>query len=253
MVYFMKKLFVFLLALSFLTVVAGAILLADEQLPKGITRRTIEIDDRHVVLDVINLSAQGFSMSLMNDPALPKSVKEWRAKTGADFVVNGTYFDEKNTPTGFYSLNGSSSVTEWPKVEDQLATASYSFLVEVQEGEIALSYLPDSPRIEPPANGFLSFPTLLANGASLVKADTGLRAARTMLAQDKAGDIYLITVEKSSLSLFEAASWLLAQPEGFILAGNLDGGPSTGVSYTDGKRVFDELSAPVPNVIIGSR
>jgi exopolysaccharide biosynthesis protein len=249
----MKKLFLFLVAFAFLAVVAGSVYLLREQLPKGISRRSIDIDDRHVVFNVIDLTAQGFSMSLANDPSLPKSVKEWRAATNADVVVNGSYFDEKNTPTGFYSLEGSSSITEWPKAEDQLAAASYSFLVEVIDGKLALSYLPDAPRAEPTKNGFLSFPTLIAGGQSLVKADTGLRAARTMLAEDAKGNVYLITVEKGSISLYEAASWLLSQPEGFTLAGNLDGGPSTGLSYTDGKRIFDEPSAAVPNVIIGTR
>jgi exopolysaccharide biosynthesis protein len=249
----MRRLFVLLTAFFFLATVAGSVFLLREQLPKGISRRTLDIDDRHVVFDVINLTAQGLSMSLANDPETPKSVKEWRATIGADFVVNGAYFDEKNSPTGFYSLNGSSSVIDWPKIEDQQTTASYSFLVEAKDGKLVLSYLPDAPRAEPPKNGFLSFPTLIANGRSLIKADSGLYAARTMLAQDARGDVYLVIVEKSAISLYEAATWLLSQPEGFVLAGNLDGGPSTGVSYTDGKRIFDELSAVVPNVIIGSR
>ncbi len=247
----MRKLFVFILALLFLSVVCGSILLVGEQLPRGLTRRTLNIDDRHIVLDVMNLTAQNLSMSLLNEPSNARNVKEWRASTNADLVINGTYFDEKNTPTGFYSLNGSASATPWPRAEDQLATASYSFLVEVVDGKLKLSYLPDNPRTEPSVNGFLSFPTLIADGKSLVTADTGLRAQRTMLAQDASGGVYLITIEKGSVSLFEAATWLLAQPEGFVLAGNLDGGPSTGISYTDGKRVFDEFSAPIPNVIIG--
>ncbi|MFA5946882.1 MAG: phosphodiester glycosidase family protein [Patescibacteria group bacterium] len=249
----MKKLVVLLIASAFLSVVAGSVFLLREQLPAGLSRRTLEIDDRHIIFDVIDLTAQGLSMSLMNDPSAPKNVKEWRSKTGADLVVNGAYFDEKSTPTGFYTLNGLSSTTEWPKVEDQQTAASYSFLVEAQDDRLELSYLPDAPRAEAPTNGFLSFPTLIANGQSLVKADTGLRAARTILAEDARGSVYLIIVEQGSISLYEAASWLLSQPEGFTLAGNLDGGPSTGVSYTDGKRIFDEPSAPVPNVIVGSK
>jgi hypothetical protein len=46
---------------------------------------------------------------------------------------------------------------------------------------------------------------------------------------------------------------LLNQPEHFVLAGNLDGGPSTGVSFVDGRRSLEEYSVPVPNVILGSR
>jgi len=249
----MRKLFVLLAAVAFLAVVGGSIFLLREQLPKGLERRTLDLDDRHVVFNVINLTAQDLSMSLANDPENSRNVKEWRASTGADLVVNGAYFDEKNSPTGYYSVNGSTSNSPWPKAESQLATASYSFLVEVKDGQLALSYLPDAPRADAPTNGLLSFPTLIANGQSLVTADTGLRAQRTILAKDAEGDIYLITIEKGSVSLFEAATWLLAQPEGFVLAGNLDGGPSTGISYTDGKRVFDEPSAPIPNVIIGSR
>lgn len=235
------------------SIIAGAYLFFYKPLPDHMERRKTTYNDRHVTFTLLNLSEAGLSFSLANAPEDVQSVSFWRKETGADFTVNGAYFNDAYEPTGFYARPGEESIVPWPSLEAQKEAASYSFLVEVKNGGLGLSYLPESPKETAPTEGFLSFPTLIAGGEMLVTNDTGLQAERSVLAEAENGDTYLIIVEKGSVSLFEAASWLMEQPEHFVIAGNLDGGPSTGLSYTDGKRIFDELSAPIPNVILGNR
>lgn len=249
----MKKSCFFIIALAFLAAVIGAVVLLRSQLPEGVEKRYAVIDDRKVTFDIVNLTAGSYTFENVADPANLKSVKSWREHLAADIVFNSAYFNAENEPTGYYALPAATSTVKWPTVKDQTDPASYSFLVRIVDGKLKLEYLPDAPRAIAPTNAFLSFPALLNDGQVLVKADSGNLASRTMLAQTANGDIYLIVTEKAPLSLFEAAEWLAAQPEKFILAGNLDGGPSTGLSITDDKHVFDESSALVPNVIAGTR
>ena len=236
-----------------MTAVIGSAFLLRSRLPDGVERRVTTINDRKVTFDLVNLTAGGYTFENVLDSTGPKSVQSWRENLGADIVFNSAYFNGANEPTGYYALPASSSITPWPSVKEQADTASYSFLVQIVEGKLKLDYLPASPRTESPTNAFLSFPTLLADGKVLVKSDSGSLASRTMLAEDSRGDIYLVVTEKAPLSLFESATWLSQQPEHFILAGNLDGGPSTGLSITDGQHILDEPSALVPNVIAGTR
>ena len=101
----MRKVFIFLVAIIFLSVIGGAIFLLCEQLPEGLTRRALDLDDRLIVFDMINLTAQHLSMSLSNDPSSARNVKEWRAKTGADLVVNGSYFNDANPIIRLWKLH----------------------------------------------------------------------------------------------------------------------------------------------------
>ncbi len=242
-----------LVAIAFLTATIGAVLLLRAHLPEGVERRFAEFNGRKVAFDMVNLSAEHYTFQNVSDPANPKTVKSWREALSADIVFNSAYFKEENAPTGYYAPAKTPSVIPWPSAKEQADPASYSFLVRIVEGRLALSYLPDSPRADAPTDAFLSFPTFIADSQDLVTADSGNLASRTMLAQTPNGDIYLIVTERAPLSLFEAAQWLSAQPEHFVLAGNLDGGPSTGLSITDGKHVLDEPSAEVPNVLVGTR
>ncbi|MEK7105524.1 MAG: phosphodiester glycosidase family protein, partial [Patescibacteria group bacterium] len=71
--------------------------------------------------------------------------------------------------------------------------------------------------------------------------------------EDAAGHDYLIVTKKGSLSLYELAKWLDEQPENFVIAGNLDGGPSTGLSLENEKHDLEIPSGAVPSVIVGYR
>lgn len=223
------------------------------QLPDGVTRRHASFDGRDVTFLVVPLSHDGWRWELLNDPTAPKNVATWRSELGADIVVNAAYFLAENEPAGFLSIGGvTSGAATWPSAEDQVDTHGYTFMTSIGD-DIMLRYLPNAPQTNPSPNSFLSFPTLIANGETLIEKDSGLFASRTMLAENEHGNDYVIISEKEMVTLYGAAQWLAAQPEHFVTAGNLDGGPSTGISIENGWWDVEDASAPVPSVIVGYR
>lgn len=213
-------------------------------------RRTFGIGDREATMLVVRLPRGLRELEFVSDPLSPKSVRAWREELGAEIVFNGAYFQEDGTPSGYWKTGKGASAVSWPDLEEQSDPYAYTFMVSAGVSDLSLSYLPFAPREEPPIGPtFLSFPTLVANGVAIVESDSGQRARRTALAEDADGNDYLVLTEEGTVSLYELAQWLSEQPERFVTAGNLDGGPSTGVSIRSGGTREDVLSAAVPNVV----
>lgn len=209
-------------------------------------------DGRTVTFLVVKVDEEEFTWGLANDPQNPKTVLSWREGLDASLVINGSYFDEEMRPTGYYSEAGiASSRVAWPSRDSQANKAGYTGLVQIIDGELKLSYLPQDWQKEaaPDVASFLSFPTLLNDGEVIIKEDSQKYAHRTVLAQDQRGVPYIIITETGIPSLYETAVWLSEQPEEFEIAINLDGGPSTGLSYKDTETSLEINSAVVPNVV----
>ena len=221
--------------------------------PDVVQYRSLIMGDRTVRFMIVDLTEMRLRFELQNDPAHPKTVEAWRDELGADIVWNAAYFTEANTPAGFFKTKGGVSAIPWPSVEEQSDAHNYTFMLTVHADDFALDYLPLHPAREPEDSALLSFPTLVAGGESIVTKDSHLRAARTVVAEDASGRDYLVVTEKGSLSLYELAEWLSDQPEQFVIAGNLDGGPSTGLSIENGTDDIERQSAAVPSVIAGFR
>ncbi len=216
-------------------------------------RRTVKYEDgRTVNLIVIKLEKDKFIWGTANDQSAPKTVMAWRQELGADLVINGSYFDEEMRPTGFYKpQDEAESRIAWPERDNQKSESGYTGLVQIRNGLLSLYYLPASFQKTPAKDSaaFLSYPTLMADGRILLDSDSKKYARRTVLTQDKNDTPYIVITESGIISLFEMANWLTVQPEEFFTAINLDGGGSTGLSYSDKKINIEITSAPVPNVI----
>lgn len=216
-------------------------------------RRTVTYSDGRIVnFLVIKLNKEMFKWNMANEPSSPKTVMAWRQELDADLVINGSYFDEEMRPTGFYKLqNQKSSRIAWPEREKQNNETGYTGMIQIRGGLLELFYLPDNFQKTPTQDTavFLSYPTLIANGKSLIETNTQRYARRTVLAHDKEGIPHVVITENGALSLYELAKWLNQQPEQFMIAINLDGGGSTGLSYEDQKIKLEITSVPVPNVI----
>ncbi len=250
----MRLLKLTIVLLGILGVLGGVLVLfwfLSPHLPEYAVRRDEIFNDREATFLIIDLTEAGYRFELHNKPKDQRTVRLWREDLLADIVFNAAYFKDDGTPSGYYNEDGGVSVVVWPDSDAQSELASYSFLVEVHSDDLVLSYLPLKSKIEPEGAAFLSFPTLVLNGRPLVKEDSLLRSERTILAEGKNGHDYLVITEKGNISLFEAANWLSLQPEEFVIAGNLDGGPSTGLSLENGNFDLEDASAAVPSVISG--
>lgn len=217
-------------------------------LPSFIERRIATFDGHEVSFLVSKFDSDNARWALMNDPSSPRSVHEWRETSGAQFVINGSYFTETYQPSGFYAIENGSSMVPWPEAD----ASGYTFGVNVNDdGRMHLLYLPQEASATPPEGStLLSFPTLVVDDVSMIKADSGLHARRTVLAQTDDGTTYGIVSESGEASLYQMAQWLAAQPEHFRIAGNIDGGPSTGLSAPSSPWDIEIHSAAVPNVIV---
>lgn len=221
------------------------------RIPGGLSERTETFGDRTVTFLVYRLPYYLYDYDFAADPERPRTVKEWREELGADVVFNGSYFMENGMPSGFWKLGKGKSALAWPTKEEQADPYGYTFALTMTTGLMRMAYLPEDPQDEPVNSTLLSFPTLVADGQPMVAEDSGQLARRTAIAKDAGDRDYLIVTKNGVLSLYELARWLAEQPEKFVIAGNLDGGPSSGVSIENGEEDIDVLSAPVPNVIAG--
>ncbi len=216
-------------------------------------RRSVTYNDgRSVTFIIVEVDPNEFKWGLADDSSAPKNVMAWRQELGADLVINGSYFDELMQSTGYYHAAGATSTrVPWPSRDSQSDELSYTGLVQIVDGNLKLFYLPAEPLKEsaPDVAAFLTFPTLVAEGKSLIQTDSQKFAHRTILAKDINDVPYIIITESGLPSLYEAAEWLVNQPEKFAIAVNLDGGPSTGISYADNDIKLEVASASIPNVI----
>lgn len=223
-----------------------------QKLPANWERRKVSYpNNREVTWVIIPLDKKTSAWTLVNNPSNPKSVRAWRNDLKSNLVINGSYFDENYLPAGFYQSLDTQGSKAWPDKQSQKDPNSYSGLIKIKDKAISITYLAETQQEKPAKDeqAFLSYPTLVAHGKALVKEDSGKFARRTILAKDGNDKIYIIITENGLASLYEAAQWLAAQPEKFSVAVNLDGGPSTGISYSLNDMEFNLPSASVPNVL----
>ncbi len=220
------------------------------KLPKNFERRTMSFADGRVVDFVVaRMPNDQWAWSMQNDPQAPKKVSAWRQDLKSNLVINGSYFTETNQPSGFYQLGSKDKRVKLPEPNKD---KGYTGLVGIIDGKLQLGYLPYlrlESRVIEFDSAFLSFPTLLAGGKSMVETDSNKLSSRTVVAQDKDGNIFVIMTEKGNVSLFELAQWLKNQPEKFQTAINMDGGPSSGISYFADNETYDLSSSAVPNIL----
>lgn len=225
-------------------------------LPANVERRSAAIDGEFVSFLIVHLD-DAMTWGFANDPSGPRSVHEWREDLGADLVMNGSYFTETNQPAGYYSIDGNAN-TVCPMLSSNADIAfGYTFAVWINDHRLEFGYTADHPEIcggpaAAPVTAFASFPTLVYQNASMIEEDSELKAHRTMLAQTVDGERFIVLTESGEVTLYDAAQWFLEQDEEYAIVGNLDGGPSTGLSMRGTRWDIEVPSAAVPNVIWGS-
>ena len=216
--------------------------------PDGPTERLriVRLDPAHVLFRV------------RYDPVNPKPVSDW----GRDLqpskrpllVVNGAYFapeNEGNQTIGLLVANGQRWGTP-------LGAHAGMFAVTAG-GDVSLRWLQQRPYdpAEPLSDALQSFPVLVKPGGIMgfpADADEGTPARRTVVAQDRHGNVLLIVAPRGHLSLHQVAMVLAGSDLGVDMALNLDGGSSTGMWLATAKPVVNTDSyTPVPSVIVVER
>ncbi len=226
-------------------------------LPPNIERRRASIDGEAVSFLFVRID-DSLTWDFANAPSSPLSVHAWRELLDADVVVNGAYFTETNQPAGYYVIDGNANMVCPLASSDSDIVSGYTFAVWIHGGTLEFGSVAEHPEIcggpgAPPVTAFASFPTLVRQNAAMIEKDSELKAHRTMLAETMDGTRYIVLTESGEATLYDLAQWFLAQSEDYRIVGNLDGGPSTGISIRGTRWDVEVPSAAVPNVIWGTR
>jgi hypothetical protein len=223
----------------------------------------VELREIDVVLDserpterfwIVRLDPAQVRFRVLYDPANPKRVSAWGTGSQALLVVNGAYFAPENGGNETIGL----LVADGQRWGTPLADYAGMFAVTAA-GNVSVRWLGQRPYDpgEPLSEAVQSFPVLVKPGGVMgfpADADEGMPARRTVVAQDRDGNILLITAPRGHLSLHEVAIFLTQSELAVDVALNLDGGGSTGIWLVAGDvRVDIDSFTPVPSVIVIER
>ena len=177
-----------------------------------------------------------------------KTVVEWhRAFPEALAVFNGSYFHEDQTPSGDL-ISGGKDLS--PRSFD----LDKSAMIELAPQFRIIDTLNQPFDANVSREAAQSFPVLVRRGQSAVLEDSGKIARRTFVGVRNDGWAILGTLADGELSLFQLAQTLSRSEFLIQTALNLDGGPSTGFSFTAGDREQVSNSfVPVPISVIVKR
>ncbi len=157
----------------------------------------------------------------------PKAFSEWRAITPDTIIFNGGYFLEDYQPAGAIFSKGAT-------ISSRQFDLDKSGIIFIEDGKLSLINTEEDESLDKyqkqTTSYMQSYPFLIENGLSAIQQDSEVLARRTVLATTK-DDLLIIIVDRTPVSLFELTEILLEQNPDIEMALNLDGGPSTALSF----------------------
>jgi uncharacterized protein YigE (DUF2233 family) len=233
-----------------------------QPLEPGVELREIDVaahpDGPTERLQIVRLDPGQVLFRVGYDPINPKRVSDWGRDLQPLLVVNGAYFapeNEGNQTIGLVVANGQ----RWGR----LLGAHAGMFAVTARGDVSVRWLQQRPYdpAEPLSYAMQSFPVLVRPGGMMgfpADADEGTPARRTVVAQDRQGNVLLIVAPRGHLSLHQVAVSLAGADLGVDIALNLDGGGSTGMWLAAGEAAARPVAntdsyTPVPSVILVER
>lgn len=212
----------------------------------GLERRHIYVFDAENQprdrLTILRLDPTLFDLRVAYRPGESQSLEAWQTETEALITVNGGFFTEENYATGLTIVDGKPYGISYDDFAGMLA---------VSESGVEVRWLrerPFSPN-EPLQYAVQSFPMLVKPGGILGFPDEdGIPARRTVVAQDRNGNLLFIIAPGGFMTLHQMSQWLVNSDLNLHIALNLDGGPSTGLRLADSDLAISAFS-PLPAVI----
>lgn len=175
-----------------------------------------------------------------------RSLAEWGADLDSGIIINGGFFETDYTPSGYVIMNGK-------RVGTNRFSEEGTGLFVIKDNRVSVRDLGTEPfeSGETFDHAIQSFPLLISRGAPVLTVNRGQKARRTAIGVDNEQNIYFITTNSPSLTLYEFMEELVKTGIPFDAVLNLDGGPSTGYFMKEGEYVDSVASATaLPNVIL---
>jgi uncharacterized protein YigE (DUF2233 family) len=162
-------------------------------------------------------------------------------------LINGGYFMEDGSPSGFVSIDG-------VRVGKGMFDADKSVVIDFSDGVRFVQTSSSHMDVSKLKTSMQSYPLLMANGTPSVSSDSGKQARRSLIGTDTDGKTWIGVVSEAEISLYGLSR--LLQDVGIAWADvvNLDGGPSTSLRVqANGTSWARENILGVPFVITVSR
>lgn len=194
---------------------------------------------------LLRLDPAYFGFQVSYNPDQPRTVQQWAADTQAAITLNAGYFSPEYTVVGLHVVDGVPHGTSY---------GDYAGMFTIRPERVEIRWLRQTP-YDPNENllaAVQSFPLLIKPGGKHgFPEEDGIKARRTVIAQDRTGRILLILCPNTTFTLHQLAGYLLEPELDIDVALNLDGGPSSGLSAQLGDTNIQIPSfAPVPAVIL---
>jgi uncharacterized protein YigE (DUF2233 family) len=218
-------------------------------LASGVELRLVRVETGNVSeqLNIVRLDPSVVRFRVHYNPTVPRPVNGWASLLQPLLVVNGGYFTPEDETIGLLISDGRSWGTSYGDFAGMFAVTA--------DGQVTVRWLARSPYDpnEPLREAVQSFPVLIKPGGVMgfsTDADDGRPARRTVVAQDRQGDILFIVAPYGYLSLHELARFLVESDLDLDVALNLDGGNSTGLWLKADQKTVEVASlTSVPSVI----
>ena len=197
-------------------------------------------------IEIVRLRNRAFDVELRNDFE-GRILSGW-LELGDVLVVNGAYFAEDFTPSGYLKV-------DHERVGEFVFNQNESALLVVSKNTKSIR----DTELEPmkPGEDFeyalQSFPLLIKDGKANVSTDSGQEARRTAIGVG-GRYVYIFVVPSPHLSLYEFADEIASMGISCEDVLNLDGGSSTGLKMRyKGFRKNIPSFVPIPNVLVFGR
>ncbi len=221
-----------------------------QELQPGLRERQINImsENHGRVLEtayLLQLDPQQWHFDIAYTPGRDQLLADWQTQTNAPVILNGGYYTPELVATGLIITEGQAQGVGYGPFAGMLTIDAQGFP--------DLRWLNPRPYDHATENaqaGLQSFPMLVKPGGELgfaADVDSGARARRTVIAQDKAGHIYFIVTPRGYFTLHELSRFLTESDLDLDIALNLDGGPSSGLLVQGGTSIpaFARLPAVI--------
>jgi len=220
-----------------------------QQFQPGLELRTLrffgEDGSQTEEMSIVRLDPALVEFKVAYRPGEAQTLREWQAETGAQLVVNGGFFTETFHATGLTVIDGQHSGTSYGDFAGMFAVTAVG--PEVR-------WLGARPYDfnEPLLYALQAFPMLVKPGGVVgYPQEDGDRARRTVVAQDRDGQLLFIIAPWGNFTLHELSIWLTGSDLNIETALNLDGGTSSGLLLADPEHLIPAFSR-LPIVITAS-
>jgi exopolysaccharide biosynthesis protein len=220
-------------------------------LQPGLERRSINLfnDQNQQVeaLYLLRLDPNRFRLDVAYHET-PQNLENWQKETNALVVANGGYFrieNERYIPNGLTIINGEILGSSY---------GSFAGMLAIDDYRTELRWLADRPYdpYERLRAALQSFPMLVKPGGELGFAEEhedNVKARRTVIGQDKNGQILFIIAPRGYFTLHQLSIYLTGSDLNLDIALNLDGGPSSGIWLAQPREIISSQTL-LPLVIL---